>query len=227
MVKTCIHPSAIVSSFLFTEKEVIGFHVHNDKTNLIQESYTTVQERSLQKLRTRFLECSLADTIVAYACGDTDEMRLRIINDIHSRCPKIRFINIPDINLDVVSEYPTIRAVCDLFNLVNCVEIYQVTHFSSFSLLASMLGENCLHHELASCTLVQSMWTPSNTFDTQMYKKNNVRKMIYLVRDGSDVSDDSDTQTPSIHQHHHHQHQANLTTKKPSQHTTVTLQGDI
>lgn len=207
LVKTCIRPSAIISSLLFSDKEVIGFHVHDStihgQTDRIQESTDILQERTLQKMKIRFQECVVADTIVAYACGDAEEMRLRIVNEVHTRCPKIRFINIPDVSQALLSEYPALRAVCDLFNLGNCVEIYQVNHFSSFSLLASMIGESALLLETSCRTTIQSLWTPSYTFDAWMYGKNNMTKITSLVREShpSPPTQNTDNTHPEMSTH--------------------------
>lgn len=166
-----IKPSQTISNYLLDIEEgthVIGLHlrctdkiyayansvfvtsdqflqVQSDMINSVSEAIRVDKENNR---RTRIFICSESPAMI-------DEMRGLLKNVIHD----IEFLNPSDIPQHEELEYKGISAARDMFCLSQCHSIHQSVSYSTFSLLASLIGaKQLVNYCLGKTDTIQYGW---------------------------------------------------------------------
>jgi hypothetical protein len=104
-----------------------------------------------------------------FICSESDAMRRKMTDDIRRVNPDAKFViaTYPDAGTEDASKTKSVAT--DLFMMSKCDEIHQCTNYSTFSILASLIGSRCklVNYRLDKPTLLHA-WMPCCTSMTSM-----------------------------------------------------------
>jgi hypothetical protein len=153
--------------------DVIAIHVRcTDKDHDYQQIWQNIL--TMAKSERRF-----------FICSEDEAMRTKMTNDIRNVNPVAEFVLVarPDAMDQDASK--TYSVAIDLFTMSKCIQIHQCTNYSTFSILASLIGNTELvSYQLHTPTLLHS-WMPccvNGSMDINMKLSNPFAPLNFIKR---------------------------------------------
>jgi hypothetical protein len=160
----CLKPSGIIKPYLLPENvNIVGIHVRtSDKIQHYGDQiFSSIHDvdskrRLLIDNVAQYLETHSGTKV--YVCGERIEDAEQFINDLRARIDFDR-IQPKEIPGDLKQTFKGIEAVRDMFCLSQCKQIHQLINYSTFSLLASFVGNTELvNYWLGNGQTLQYNW---------------------------------------------------------------------
>jgi len=195
--KKIIKPSEIILSKIPNDLEnAYGIHLRkSDKVcnncdirheNTMNE-FLTIINKLLEDVRNIIMNENEAKILIVSEDDDWKKVIINVIMDISNKINKP--VKIVEIDYNNENNYLNLKSVLDMFCLSKCKEILQGVKYSSFSILASLIGNNkirnysnytesyrhCLIHSWSSVIEINNM----KSFDLELHNiiTNNVENI--------------------------------------------------
>lgn len=163
-----IRPAKIMEQYMLdptTAANTVGVHIRNtDKVVDRPTCYVHVERgeynNAMNNIRAYILEkVATSPNTHFFICGDNTEVVERFREDLIKTNPDIKLVDPPMIDDVIASEYAGIKAIRDMFCLSQCTTILQSVGYSTFSLLASMIGNKPLiNYWIGHGRTLQYLW---------------------------------------------------------------------
>lgn len=163
-----IKPSSVIKPYLLkmtNDEIVIGVHLRfgekviHDCTNNVSvnvNDHNVIVDMAIHDVLERIEENKNA---VVFICGDNQSWNSEFKERLMHANENIKIISPPDIDQNIEAEYIGIRAVRDMFCLSQCDIIIQTVGYSTFSLIASLIGGKTLqNYWVGKGKTLQYMW---------------------------------------------------------------------